>query len=98
MAIISFVIVASFGLLITVLAISREKRRGPVIPHRHAAILALGLGGTWLVSFFTSFMVPSIRVKIADGLALFGVVNSTIVAMMTYGIVRFYYAMRSRDG
>lgn len=83
-----FLIASSTGLILTIAYYGRKKSQGNLTRHQKALILAIGLGLTWLLSFYAPLLVSRIDTGIEFSLTILIVGVSLLVFLLTYIIVR----------
>jgi hypothetical protein len=89
-----FSISAISGIIITSFVLRYLQDQGKLNTHMRALVLAIGIGLTWMISFFITFLAPSVQIN--SSLIIFGTVLPIITAFMTYIAVKFILNVKSK--
>ena len=92
-----FIIVASTGIITTVLTLRKNIDTGNLSDHRHAMILSLGLGATVALSFFAALLAPGANVNFNMIIFILGLIHAVVWVALTYVITRLLLNLRRKE-
>jgi len=93
---IMFITIACIGILTIRFVLRINREIGRLTHHRHALILSLGLGLTTMFSFFITFLISGMKIKIDMFNIMFGVIYTLIFVLSTYFFSRIILHFRHR--